>query len=215
MNILRRSRAVYDEHSAFAQLLALFIVFRALAALFLQPGGFLIQWSPDQLFYHAVASMAGNGLYPYLNYWMEFPPIFPWLIVAAHKLSLLVPSTNNVFWFNACLHGIMLPFEAGSLIFIYQIVRRLRGDDAAIRASVAFALLFAPLFSYLGWFDNVVLFFLLLGLYGFVADNPILTGLGIGLGFCTKLFPLAILPAAAQVFREPRRLVKLVAATTI
>jgi len=215
MAILRRLHAVYDEHPEFSQLLALFLVFRALATLFLQPGGFLIQWSPDQLFYHAVASMAANGLYPYVDYWMEFPPIFPWLMIAAHKLSLLFPSTNNIFWFNACLHAIMLPFEGGSLIFIYQIIRSLRDEAEAIRGSVAFALMFAPLFSYLGWFDSVVLFFLLLGIYGLVIDNPILTGLGIGLGFCTKLFPLAVLPAAAQVFRKPRQLMKLAAAAIV
>lgn len=215
MNNLRRLHSVYEEHESFCQLLVLFLTFRALAALFLQPGGFLIQWSPDQLFYHAIASMASNGLYPYLDYWMEFPPIFPWLIVAAHKLSLLFPSTNNIFWFNACLHVIMLPFEAGSLILLYQLIRHLRNEMEAFRGSVAFALMFAPLFSYLGWFDSVVLFFLLLGIYGLVSHNPILTGLGIGLGFCTKLFPLAVLPAAAQVFRKPRQLMKLATATIL
>jgi hypothetical protein len=203
-------KALYGEHRSFAQLVALFGAFRVLAVLFVQPGGFMVAGTPDQFFYHAMGGLAAGGRYPYLDYWSEFPPIFPWLIVAAYKLSLLIPAwASGMLWFNAILRWLMLPFDVGSLVLTYATVGRLHGREKALQAAQGFALLFVGLFVSLGWFDSVVVFFVLLGLYGLVADNPTLTGLGIGLGFGMKLFPLAILPAAVRVFAGRRRLLTL------
>lgn|SRR5574341_742713 len=158
-----------SQHGAFIRLLIAYLVFRGLAIPFLQPGGFLVAASPDQFFYHEIGRLAGSGQYPYLDYWMEFPPLFPWLIVAAYKMSLLIaPPGNSIFWFNTILRGMLLPFEAGSLALVYAVAGRLYGREESLSAVQSYALLFGSLFAFLGWFDSLVTFFILLALYGLV-----------------------------------------------
>ena len=206
-NVLDKFKAIYRSHSPFIQLLVLFTAFRALAALFLVPGGFLTDAGPDQLYHRDLARLSLGGQYPYLNYWVEYPPIFPWLNVLAYRLSLaLPPYHDSLFWYNAILRELMLPFDVGSLCLIYATADSLFHREAALQAAQRFALLFVPLFVFLSWFDTLVLFFLLLSLYGLARSRPALAGIGIGLGFGVKLFPLVALPAAVRAFREPRRL---------
>ena len=208
--MLARLIGLHDRHRLFASLLAMFVAFRALAVAFLQPGGFLIANTPDQFYYFQVAQLAAGGQYPYLDYWMEFPPIFPWLMVAAYKLSLLIPPYGvGILWFNLILRGLMLPFEVGTLALAYATADRIGGREAGLQAAIGFAVLFAPLLVFLGWFDSLVVFFLLLAVFGLTCERPTLAALGIGLGFGVKLFPLAVLPAAVMVFRQPRRLLLL------
>lgn len=198
-------RTLYHEHPAFIQLLILFVVFRVLSVLFLRIGGFFVSGGPDQVYFHAAARLTAADRYPFIDFWMEYPPLFPWLSVLAYKISLGMAG-DNFLWFNTILRWLFLPFEAGSLILIYLTAGKLYDNQAAIRAAQGFGLLFLPLFILLNWFDNVALFFVLLGLYGLVIDRPLLAGLGIGWGFGAKLFPVAIFPAAVKVFRERRRL---------
>ena len=55
-------------------------------------------------------------------------------------------------------------------------------------------MLFAPSFIFLAWFDSMVVFFLVLALYGILTDRPILTGVAIGLGFMVKVIPAVFFP---------------------
>ena len=196
----------YNEHRRFTQLLLLFVSFRVLVLFFMRVGGIDLPGSPDVTYYFDFARLSG-GMYPYLDYWMEFPPLFPWLSVGAYKLALLFAplEENALFWFNAILRLGLLLFECGSLTLLYATVSRLHNQETGLWTAVAYALAFVPLFVFMGWFDSFVLFFLLLGIYGLVSGQPIITGLGIGLGFGAKLFPVVVLPAAVQVFRHKRR----------
>jgi len=190
------------------QLTILYAVFRILAVPFLRPGGFLVSSTPDQLFYFSFAQMSDNGQYPFIHYWMEYPPIFPWIAVGSYKISALFATPDQLlFWFNNVLRWVLIPFEVGNLLLVYGIAKTLHGEEDGYAAALTYAFMFAPLLVYLGWFDSFTLFFLLLGMYGLVRQSPLITALGAGFGFGVKLFPVVVVPAAAQLFfhTAPRR----------
>ena len=43
----------------------------------------------DFPYYMQIGELSSRGLYPVISYWMEYPPIFPWLVTGVYKLSLL------------------------------------------------------------------------------------------------------------------------------
>ncbi len=209
--LLSRFQSIYDTHTAFVQAFILFTAFRLFALFFLLPGGFIdINGGADVHIYERIGALAAAGKFPFIDYWMEYPPPFPWLSIAAYKLSLLFPPwLQRRLWFNTILHLFTVPFDMGSLVLVYAIVKRLYDKVAANRAAFAFALMFGPLFVFLGWFDNVQLFFILLGLYGLTISSVVVTGLGIGLGIGIKLFTLSLIPASVRAFSSPKRLLLL------
>lgn len=194
-----------ESHRSFLMLLGSFIVFRVLAIPFLAPAGFitLSGAGPDHLYYLHFPALSEAGFYPYLDYWSEHPPIFPWLAVGIYRLSLLVPAWgNSLLVYNSLLRWALLLFDTGSLVLLYAISCRLRPADEAVQTAVHYALSFAPFFVLLNWYDSIPLFFMLLAIWGMVEDRPAVSGLGAALGFLSKLFPVTVVPAAVQVFRK-------------
>ncbi len=113
-------------HSSFFTLLALFIAFRLLTLLLLRPGGFIRDWS-DFDTYLGIAALSDYGLYPFLHYWLEWPPLVPWLAVGAYQLSLLFPPwTDNRLWFVLILGTVFVLFETGNFVLLYRIAGRAR-----------------------------------------------------------------------------------------
>lgn len=198
---------LYQEHEHLWQLVLLFAVFRAMVSAIMGSGGLLMPHAPDIPFYFDFSRLSGGGIYPFIDFWMEYPPVFPWLAVAAYRLSFhLVPQfgVDLMPVFNLFLRWEFLPFDIGTLMLVYAIVMRLRGKDAGLWAAVVYSLLFAPLYIFMGWFDSVAAFFLLLAIYGVVSKRPVIAGLGMGFGFGVKLFPIVVMPAAVRVFRKRR-----------
>ena len=114
-------------HPSFPTLLALFIAFRLLTLLLLRPGGFIRDWS-DFDTYLGIAALSDYGLYPFLHFWLEWPPLMPWLAVGAYKLSLLFPPwTDHRLWFVLILGFVFLLFETGNFVLLYRIARRAGG----------------------------------------------------------------------------------------
>jgi len=111
---------------SFRWLLILFLAFRLLALLLLRPGGFIRDWSDFDTFL-GIAAISDYGLYPFLHYWLEWPPIVPWLAVGAYKLSLLFPPWPDDYrlWFVLILGSVFVLFETGNLVLLYRISCRL------------------------------------------------------------------------------------------
>jgi hypothetical protein len=220
--------------SPFLALLALFLVFRLLTLLLLRPGGFIRDWSDFDTFL-GIAAISDYGLYPFLHYWLEWPPLVPWLAVGAYKLSLLCPPwTDPRLWFTLILGSVFLLFETGNFILVYRIARRLGEDDRrpptaegeatetedeshttqdatrstdlaprllalpALRPVVLYALLFAPVYAVLGFFDAIALFFLLLALDYSLRGRLLSSAVAVGVGFLVKLTPLVFVPVALR-----------------
>ena len=126
----QRSPFLDSGPSSFPLLLVLFLAFRLLTLLLLRPGGFIRDWS-DFDTYLGIAAISDYGLYPFLHYWLEWPPLVPWLAVGAYKLSLLFPPwTDQRLWFTLILGSVFVLFETGNFVLLYRIARRLYAEPA-------------------------------------------------------------------------------------
>jgi hypothetical protein len=199
-----RIRRNFRNHQNFYLLLVLFVLFRLSIIVLYRPGGYLVDWW-DYKFYFQHAQLSDRGLYPFLDYWMEYPPVFPWLVVGVYQLSLLIPPwLDEMFAFATLLGLVLLAFEVGNFVLVYRLGEAIGGRAGATRAAWVYAVLALPLYYLTGWFDCLPLFFLLLALYLATSHGrrATLTGLAIGVGFMVKLMPLLILPVAIQTLRR-------------
>lgn len=191
---MHKLKARYGVHQSFILLLLLYISFRLMTRLLYRPGGLIYDYS-DYYFFHAIAELSNQGYYPFIHYWMEYPPLFPWLNVGVYRLSLLIPLwIEHRFWFYTLLSLATLPFEIGNLTVLYLIALELYDQAKALRCAWIYACLFTPVYVWTGWFDNIPLFFLLLALYSLLRQRGRLAGLVTGLGFMTKVTPAILLP---------------------
>ncbi|MFQ5612758.1 MAG: hypothetical protein ACE5H9_11560 [Anaerolineae bacterium] len=179
-------------------LLALFLSFRLLTLFLLRPGGFIRDWS-DFDTYLGIAALSDYGLFPYLDFWLEWPPLAPWLMVGAYKLSLLFPPwTEARLGFVSILGLVFVLFEAGNFWLIYRLARRLAAGQTVRRVLWLYLGLFPPVYAMLGFFDGAALFFLLLALDFLLDRRPLASALAAGVGFMVKLIPLLAVPVALR-----------------
>ena len=186
--------------SDFWLLLPLFLVFRGLTLLLLRPGGFLRDWS-DFDTYLGIAAASDYGQFPFLHFWLEWPPLLPWLAVGAHRLALLLPPwpDDPRFWFVLILGGIFVLFEVGNFVLIYRLARRLFEAPAPVsRVLWLYAGLFPPIYAMLGFFDGVALFFVLLALEFLLSERRFPSAVMVGVGFMVKIIPILMLPVALR-----------------
>lgn len=186
--------------SEFWPLMALFVVFRLLTLLLLQPGGFIRDWS-DFDTYFGIASLSDYGLYPFLNFWLEWPPLVPWLMVGGYRLSLLLPPwpDDPRLWFVLILGSAFVLFEIGNFALIYRLARRLLlAPETINRVLWIYAGLFPPVYAMLGFFDGVALFFILLALDLLLEERRFASAMAVGVGFMVKIIPALLLPVAAR-----------------
>jgi len=178
-------------------LLLLFVTMRMLGVLFLRPGGFFIFHLADTGHYWNLARWQAANAYPFFDYWMEYPPIFPWLTVLAYRISLVLPPwQGSAIWFSLAYHVLLIPFELGGFLLIYALANMFSGRQRAYESIAKYALVFVPFIVFLGFFDTLPMFLLLLGLYALLQNWPGRTGLAIGLGIMTKVIPVILVPAA-------------------
>jgi Glycosyltransferase family 87 len=186
-------------------IIAIMIVARLLAIVALRPGGYVVETGPDGAYYFDWGRLAAGGAYPLLDYWTEYPPIFPWLSVLAYKLAVLLPAwIDQRFWFNLILHSFMIPFDAGNIALIYVLARRIHGHDTALKAAWLYVALFVPLFVLLGWFESIALFAALLSIWAILSNRPILAGIVLGFGILVKQY-VAIAGVIGLVQLRPKR----------
>ena len=186
--------------SDFWYLLAIFVTFRLFTLFLLRPGGFIRDWS-DFDTYFGIASLSDYGLYPFLNFWLEWPPLVPWLAVGAYKLALLLPPwvDDERLWFILILGSVFVLFEVANFILIYRLARRLFQTSATISRTLWIYIgLFPPIYAMLGFFDGVALFFILLALELLINDHPFSSAVAVGVGFMVKIIPVVMLPVALR-----------------
>ncbi len=228
--MLAKLAAFYRRHYTFLLLFCLFVSFRLLALLLFRPGGFITDFS-DYDFYATWGQLAPMGYRTFVNLWTAYPPLFPALMLPIFELSSRIPPWIEPRLFFHVLFGLLLlAFETGNFVLIYRLARRLgtgdgrhetggtrhetrdrgqRADDNAVNDSalptphsaLLYALLFTPVYTMLGWFEAMPLFFLLLGLdlllsarrWGWVGS-----ALAAALGFLTKLTPAVLVPIGVR-----------------
>lgn len=210
---MKRIQEIYRQHQDFALLLILFVAFHIMTLLLFRPGGYIADYSEYNTGYLAFARWSDKGLYPFIHYWLEWPPLFPWLVVGVYRLSLLIPSwVDPRLWYDTLLGLALLPFEIGNLVVTYLLALELYDQGKAFRSALIYTLLFAPLYFWLGWADCMPLFFLLLGLYFIIRQRATFAGIALGLGFMTKITPAVILAVGWRALSTLRRKIGLLLA---
>ncbi len=203
--MIARWCSAYRKHRDFVLLALLYSAFRAMAILLFRPGGFIMD-GPEVNYYLSFAALSDRGLFPFVHYWMEYPPIFPWMAVLAYRLSSAIPLwLDPRLWFNTILHSLFLPFDVLSFVLLYAIALRLYDRRGAVRCAWIYSGLAMPLLIGLGWFDVLPLAFLLLAVYALVSQRPSLGGIATGLGFMTKILPLLALPIGLRCLPSRKR----------
>jgi hypothetical protein len=141
--------------------------------------------------------LAGMGL-PFFDLWVEYPPVFPFLASLLYRLS---GGREHVFDY---LLAILLALaQAGGLWLFLRIARRLHGEPGAGRRGWAYFALLAGLVYGWWYFDPLVVFFMLLGLYWLLDGRLGRAGVALAAGMLLKWFPGLVLAAAWQ--RLPAR----------
>jgi hypothetical protein len=141
-----------------------------------------------------LAALSSRGYLPFIHYWSEYAPLFPFLNLVPYWLS------GGIFKNYVLIAGlVLLVFEAGALALLYRLAAANRTEGQAARIGWVYIALFVPVFIWLGTFDAITAFFVLLALLAVQRDRPWLAGLAIGLGTMTKLLPILLLAAVWRV----------------
>ena len=105
-------------HRPIVYVIVTFVAFRLMVLLLMKPGGYIGTLSDFDI-YRLMASYASQDFYPSVDYWMEYPPLFPWVLVAIYRLSLLLPIWREPgLWFNTLLSTVLLLAETANLILM-------------------------------------------------------------------------------------------------
>ncbi len=173
--------------------LLLFLAFR-LSLLAFWPADQLAQ--SDYAYYYELASWVDQGGLPYIDYWVEYPPLFPYLSLLIYLV------TPHYTAYAAALALVQLVFETGTLVLLARLARRTMGGEWAVRLSWTYALLFAPVATWWMSFDAITAFFLLLAVERWLAGRGVQSALALGVGGLVKWFPLLFLSVAVRFRRS-------------
>jgi hypothetical protein len=179
--------------------LLLFLAFR-MAMLAFWPADQLAQWS-DYDYYYELASWVEQGHLPYIDYWVEYPPLFPYLSLLVYLV------TPHYVAYAAALALLQLAFEAGSFILLARLAQRVVGEERTERYLWTYALLFAPVATWWLSFDAITTFFLLLALERWLEGKRVWSALTLGVGGLVKWFPLLFLSTSVRFRRTWREAV--------
>ena len=220
---IARLRVILDRHYLFLLILILFVSFRLLAILLFRPGGFIADAS-DYDFYYAWGLFGPRGKHVFDNMWTAYPPLFAAIMLQAFELSSrIAPWVDPRLWFHTIFGSVLLFFETGNLVLIYRLAGKLTDRNKErhpftlspfhpVTSALLYALLFTPVYTMLGWFEPLPLFFMLLGLDLLLgvtvsADSnaKLRTGgswlgsaIAAALGFLIKLTPILLVPIAVR-----------------
>lgn len=156
----------------------------------------------DQFYYYQLAGLTqqGDRLYPFQDWWSEFPPVPAFLY--SGMIGLLGAGTNYSAF--AMLGSVlMLTFDAGNLILLRAIGTRLYGSINGTAIAWVYALFAAPLIFVYWNFEPMVAFFLLLSLNAILRKQTTRSALWAGIGALTKFTP-ALMLGAVWRFRSVR-----------
>ncbi len=105
-----RLKSTLREHQSFVLIVIAFLTVRLLL-----PWGFE-SVGPDISDYMRWGALSDSHLYPYLNYWSEYPPLLAWLVLGIYRLSTLLPAwpDDPRFWFALLFKFTMVAFDLGS-----------------------------------------------------------------------------------------------------
>ncbi len=158
----------------------------------------LIPYSDYRYFFDAAALSSaggcllftgtGDGCLPFIDYWFEYPPIYPYLNIGFYILA--DQQLKNYIFIQSF---VLLLFECGNLYLLYRLAFVLYGRIQAINIAWIYTALFIPIFFLLSNFEALTTFLILLGLYSLIKHKNVLLALALGLGAMLKFLPVILL----------------------
>jgi hypothetical protein len=170
-------------------IVGLFIAFRVMILASVWP----VTLIGDYGYYFALARLSDQGSWPYLHYWMEYPPIFPFLSTAVYRLV----GSGEYDAYALVIGTLLTLFSAGCLIVLMRLAWRLHGEAAATRLGWVYGALAVPVIITWWQFEPITAFCILVALDRFLAGRDVPSAIATGLGAMVKLVPLLVLPAVA------------------
>lgn len=172
-------------------LLALFIGSRLMILAAFTPES-IIAYGDFEHFFN-LARLTDQGYYPFLNYWYEYPPLFPLVSITTYRLTAAVTGLQHSYIYALAL--VMLAFDAGCLVLLFRLANRLWGERIA--SQTAWVYLVLPVGMIYTWrnFDSMTAFWMLLALDWLLAGKEKRAGLALGIGVMVKIMPALILPS--------------------
>jgi hypothetical protein len=137
------------------------------------------------------------------------------LSISGSSIPLIPAWPQAGTWFYILLSTFLAVVEAGNLILVYGIGRRLYEPDRAVRLAWIYTALLNPVLTLLGAFDGMGLFFMLLALLWTLDRRAVASGIAAGFGFMTKVLPIAAVPAALQHLNRASERIKLLVAVAL
>ena len=187
------------KHQDFRLVLILFISSRLMLLAAFTPEAIIAYG--DYEHYFDLARLSGDGFLPFLDYWYEFPPLFPFLSLGLYQLT--AAATGALHSYVYALAVVMLAFDVGNLVLLYRLAGRLWGERIAIQTSWVYLALPVALTYTWRTFDSMTTFWILLAFYWLLQsqDNTphgqrrfYLSAVALGLGVMTKYIPILLLP---------------------
>lgn len=160
----------------------------------------------DIPFFYALAAESDRARFPYLDFWVEYPPLFPWLTVGLYQLAAALGSADRELTFAVLLTAVNLAAEYANLALVYALGMRLHGRAQAFKIALVYALLFPPVrFALFGMIEPLAEMALLGSLLAGITHRPLASGLLAGLGILAKVYPGAALPGLVLLLRGADR----------
>jgi hypothetical protein len=210
LNFIFRTR---NDVKATYSAAVLFFVARVVLFLSLSYEG--LRGYTDYWDYFALARLG----WPFFDYWVEYPPVFPFLFTLVYKV---VGGREQAFVYVLAL--LLSAMQAVGVGLFIQLGQAFLTKEAVSRRVGWYAALLVGLFYGWGFFDALVVWALLAGLYGLVkrrnaedlTGQPLggdhktvwATGLVLGVGGLLKWFPLLVLPAVWR-YKPPRQAIQI------
>ncbi len=134
--------------------------------------------------------------WPYLNYWSEYPPMFPFLSEGLFRMA-----GGQMHLYTYLLFFVLTLADAANLYLFIRLARRLWNDRPTSTRILTYLILLVSL-PYVWWyFDSLAILPLLLGLTYLLDQKPLKSGLFFGLGIMLKMFPALGIVAAWRSVR--------------
>ena len=197
-----------EQHRDIGLIVALFAAFRLMWLMAYPPDSLMLYG--DYPYYYDLAQLIKQGRLPFLGYWVEYPPLFAYLLQGIYALT-----GDRYPAFATSLGLVMIAFEAGNVVMVFRLAGRVRACAEAVKLTWVYALLFAPAFVMWHNHDVISTFFLLLAADEFLRWRSNVreggafyrSAVWTGVGVMVKYFPVLLLPIIWRFRRDARQAV--------
>lgn len=140
----------------------------------------------DLVNFYRVAQVPG---WPFIDYWVEFPPVFPFLSEVVFRLT----GTERLYAYT--MAAIFTLFDAGTII-VFAYLSRTLNDSKPVTTPVFYYGILLAFFPYCWWyFESLIVFITLYSVALVFNKKRISSIILITTGVLTKIFPIiALIP---------------------